>query len=87
MSKFLEKLLNWLRDVVPSVTAVGSLIYNYMLRKINKLQKEKAQLELEIEYQENKDVIEKTNSGKSDADIIMDAAREGAGSNASGSDD
>ena len=77
MSKTLEKVLAWLRDILPTVTAVGSLIYNYMLRKINALQKEKAALELDIEYRENKDVVEEANSDKSDADIIRDAASEG----------
>lgn len=84
MSEFLQKILKWLRDVLPSVTAVGSLIYNYMLRKINALQKQKADLELKLEYEENKDVVEESNRGKSDADIIRDAAREGGGSSGAG---
>lgn len=77
MKDVVDKVLRWLRDVLPTVTAVGSWIYNYMLRRINKIEKEKAALELELEYKENKDAIEKNNAGKSDRDIILDIAGKG----------
>ena len=83
VNKWAEKIFTWLRDVIPSVTAVGSLIYNYMLRKVNTLQKEKNALELELEYKENEDAVEKENIGKSDSDIINDAISKGRESNGS----
>lgn len=86
MNKAIEKILTWLRDVIPTVTAVGSLIYNFMLRKINTLQKKNKALELELEYKENEDAVEKDNAGKPDSDVIDDAIREGGqlGSNRKG---
>lgn len=85
MNKTISKILGWLRDILPSVTLVGSLIYNYMLRKISFLKRENAQLELDLEYKENEDDVEKANSGKSDSDIIRDAIEQG-GSGASSGD-
>lgn len=70
----------WIRDVLPSVTAVGAFVYNWMLRKINSLQKQKEALALKLKYKENKEDVEKDNAGKSDSDIINDAIRDGGDS-------
>lgn len=75
--KIVDKILVWIRDVLPSVTAVASMVYNYMLRKVNSLEKEKSALELELEYENNEDQVEKENSNKSSRDIIMDAIDDG----------
>jgi hypothetical protein len=78
--KILDRVLAWIRDVLPSVTAVASLVYNYMLRKVNSLEKKKEALELELEYRRNEDEVKEENSGKSSRDIIMGAIDEGRNS-------
>lgn len=66
-------LLAWLKDVLPAVTAVGSIIYNYLLRKINKLEKEKEALELQVKIAEQKEAIDAQVKNMSDSDVIRAA--------------
>ena len=75
MKDFFNKLLVWLQQVLPSVTAVGGMIYTYLMAKIIKLNKEKARLELKVKYGENKSYIDKLYSTKSDDDIVNSILR------------
>lgn len=72
------KLLDWLKEVVPSVTSVGLLIYNFMRGQIAKLKAQVLREKTERGYIENKQKVEDNNRGKSDSDIIDDAIRKGS---------
>lgn len=75
--KILDRLLVWIKDVLPSVTAVGSLIYNYMLGRIQRMRKRAERAEMESELLENELDVYKDTEDKSDRDVILDVANGG----------
>ena len=74
--KFARFLL-WLKTVVPTVTAVGAVIYSWMMYRLGKAKQRIRTVELEKEYVENELAVERDNAGKSDADIVGDLISEG----------
>jgi len=77
LKQILNKVLNWVRDVLPTVTAVGSMVYNYMLKRVRNEEKKVAKLKLELELERNKERVEEENRGKSDLDVLDDAIGKG----------
>lgn len=77
LNEVLLKVLDWLKDVLPTAGAFGYWIYNRMKQRIIRLEKEKGKVELEKKYLENREKVERDNADKSDADIVRDAIDEG----------
>jgi hypothetical protein len=66
-------ILSWLRDILPSVTAAGSILYHWLLRKINRLEKQNEALRLELKNAKDDAEIERQTDGMSDTDVIRAA--------------
>jgi len=81
MSQFLDKVLEFFKTIIPSVSAVAALMLNYFMRRISRLKQDKRNVETEKEYLQNEIQVHKDNADKSDVDILLDAIREGGGSN------
>lgn len=73
ISNVLSVFLSWLRDVLPSVTALGSIIYHWLLRKINRLEKEKEALELQNKILKSNEAIDAQTKNMSSSDIVRAA--------------
>lgn len=69
----LQRFLKWLETVIPSVTAVGILIYNYKQRKVEKLERRLDKAKLELKFYENEKKIKALNKSKSASDVINDS--------------
>lgn len=77
-SVYVLALLDWLKTVVPSVTSVGLLIYNFMRGQIANLRGQLLREKTERQYVENRQKIDDANRDKSDSDVIDDAIRKGS---------
>lgn len=69
-----DKVLRWVKDVLPSVTLAASWIYNFMMRKVQEEKLAHIETNLEKEKLENEKSIDHT---KSDSATIKDAIRRG----------
>ena len=76
MKNIVDRILVWLKDVIPTATAVGGWIYNYMLRLVRRAENEKEKVELEKEKLKNEIEVEKELDGKSDLDVVLDVAND-----------
>lgn len=74
MENVVNKILKWLGNIIPSVTAIGGWIYNYMLKRLRMEQNKTDKAKLEKELLENKIEVDKDNADKSDRDIVLDVA-------------
>lgn len=74
----IEAALNWLRDTFPKLFSVGIVVYDFMNARINGLKAENAKKDLELKHEKNKDKVEADTAGKSDADVLKDAASRGS---------
>ena len=73
-----NKLLRWVRDVLPSVSLVATWVYNFMLGKIQKEKVDHIKTKLEKDKLENEKAVNEDNDGKSSHDTIMGAIDRGA---------
>lgn len=74
----IEACLNWLRDTFPKLFSVGIVVYDFMNARINGLKAKIAMQDLELKHEKNKDKVEADAAGKSDADVLKDAASTGS---------
>lgn len=74
LKEILYKVLKWIKDVVPTAGAMATLVYNYMMKLIDAEKRAHDETKLDKKLLENELEVKKDNEGKSDADIIMDAA-------------
>lgn len=75
MTKFLEELLKWLKETVPTALAVGTWVHSYMRDKLRKEEKAHDKTKLEKELVNNELQNDREFAGRSDADIIKSAVR------------
>lgn len=73
MKDFLDKVLNWLKDVAPTTYGVAMTVYRYMVRRINQLKTKLIAKELERKKLENEKIVREKYDGMSDRDVILDA--------------
>lgn len=74
MKDFWDKLLTWLKDVIPAASAIGGLVYSFMLQLIRRAEMGKLEAELERDEAKNELEVKKELEGKSDRDIVLDVA-------------
>lgn len=73
MNTIIEKLLNWLKDVMPTALWFFTLGHRLGLKKAQEVHNEMADLELKYEHELNEDKI--SNDGRSDDAVIDDAIK------------
>lgn len=73
MDALLTAIVEALRAVMPVI------LWDMFVRKINELENKRQQAELEKKYAENELKVLKDSEGKSDIELIRDAARKGSG--------
>jgi len=76
--KILDKVLNWLKEVLPTATLLGAWIYSFMSRKVLKEKADHENTKFEKQLKENELESFKKNLNISDADIISRAISKGA---------
>ena len=73
----IDKLLTKLERLLPMIYTILTLGYKWGSKDAGKIKKKQALTELELERMRNAEKIRERNRGKSDADIVDDAVRQG----------
>lgn len=76
-SSLWSRIAGWLKGLVPAGMALLLGLYYYMKQKLRREEARHDQTKLEKQYMENEQQVERDNDGKSDADVVADAIREG----------
>lgn len=68
----IDRVIAFLQKVVPGLVAAFVMGYNMAKKQTQKAESETRDLKLKLEYEENKNAIEKKFANKSDADVAAE---------------
>lgn len=77
LKEFLSLILDWFNKTMPTFLAGLSIGYKVMNGRLSEAKMRIIELEMQVQYEKNKAIVEANNSGKSDSDIIDDAIKSG----------